>query len=123
MAANKGTLVNLEREKQFLFSYRKKIRRGKKFIVSGNTRQAIIDEHVRQKIGAFDPDLYERLSREEIEKEDIPYDFWFSPEGNILPHSRGITVSYFASLRGVYFCKRLRDRRRHYQWLAVRFFF
>ena len=69
MAANKGTLVNLEREKQFLFSYRKKIRRGKKFIVSGNTRQAIIDEHVRQKIGAFDPDLYERLRREEIEKE------------------------------------------------------
>ena len=36
MAANEGTLVNFEEEKQFLFSYRRKIRRGKKFIVRGN---------------------------------------------------------------------------------------
>ena len=115
MAAIKSVLVNLEEEKQFLFSYRKKIRMGKKFIVRGNTQQAIIDEHVRQKIGAFDPDLYERLRRGEIEKEDIPYDFWFSTEGNILPHSRGITISYFASLNGVYFCRHLRDHRRYYQ--------
>ena len=35
MAKNEGTLVNLEEEKQFLFNYRKMIRRFK-FIRRGN---------------------------------------------------------------------------------------
>ena len=113
MAAKEDTLVNLEREKQFLFSYRRKIRRGKKFIVRGNARQAIIEENIRPRIVEFDQNLFEEF--ETWEKEDIPHDFWFSPEGKIEKRSRGITISYFASLNGVYFCRHLKDHRRDYQ--------
>ena len=115
MAADKSILVNLEEEKQFLFSYRKKIRMGKKFIVRGNTQQAIIEEHVRQRIAEFDRNLYDRFKRGEIKKKDLPHDFWFSPEGKIEKRSRGITILYFASLNGVYFCRHLKDHRRDYQ--------
>ena len=38
-----------------------------------------------------------------------------------MPHISGITVSYFASLKGVYFCKHLRDHHRDYRWLVTFF--
>ena len=47
---------------------------------------------------------------------EIQCDFWYSPDGKILPNSPGITISYFFSLKAVYFC---RDHRRDYLWLAV----
>ena len=117
MAKNEGTLVNLEEEKQFLFNYRKMIRRFK-FIRRGSKRQAIVRKHVKQKIKPFDQNLYERLMKGEIGEEKIPYDYWYSSDdrGNILPCSPGtcITISYFASLKGVYFCRHPGDHRRDY---------
>ena len=103
MARNERTLVDLEEEKKFLFNYGKKIERGKKFIRRGKRRQAIVRERVKQKIRPLDPYHYERLMRGEIGEEDIRCDFWYSPEGDILPYF-GITISYFANLMGVYFC-------------------
>ncbi|XP_066025443.1 uncharacterized protein [Pocillopora verrucosa] len=93
MAKNEGTLVNLEEEKQFLFNYRKMIRRFK-FIRRGSKRQAIVRKHVKQKIKPFDPNLYERLMKGEIGEEKIPYDYWYSSDdrGNILPCSPGLST-------------------------------
>ena len=112
MARNEGTLVNLEEEKQFLFNYRKKIRRLK-FVRWGCNRQAIVRKRIRQKIKPFDPNLYEKLMEGKISEWDIQCDFWYSPEGrgNILPHLPGTTISYFASLKGVYFCRHPREHR------------
>ena len=103
MARNERTLVDLEEEKKFLFNYGKKIERGKKFIRRGKRRQAIVRERVKQKIRPLDPYHYERLMRGEIGEEDIRCEFWYSPEGDILPYF-GITISYFTNLMGVYFC-------------------
>ena len=123
MARNEETLVDLEEEKQFLFNYRKTIGRFK-FIRRGNERRAIVRRRVRQKIKPFDKNLYEKLMKGEISERDIQCDFWYYPEGkgNILPYLSGITVSYFASLKGVYFCKHLRDHRKDCRWLAITFF-
>ena len=123
MARNEGTLVNLEEEKQFLFNYRKKIRRLK-FVRWGCNRQAIVRKRIRQKIKPFDPNLYEMLMEGKISEWDIQCDFWYSPEGrgNILPHLPGITTSYFASLKGVYFCRHPRDQRGDFRWLVIRSF-
>ena len=123
MARNEGTLVNLEKEKQFLFNYRKKIRRFK-FVRWGCNRQAIVRKRIRQKIKPFDPNLYEMLMEGKISEWDIQCDFWYSPEGrgNILPHLPGTTISYFASLKGVYFCRHPREHRGDFRWLAVRSF-
>ena len=123
MARNEGTLVNLEEEKQFLFKYRKKIRRFK-FVRWGCNRQAIVRKRIRQKIKPFDPNLYEMLMEGKISEWDIQCDFWYSPEGrgNILPHLPGTTISYFASLKGVYFCRHPREHRGDFRWLAVRSF-
>ena len=49
MAKNEGTLVNLEEEKQFLFNYRKMIRRFK-FIRRGSKRQAIVCQTENQTV-------------------------------------------------------------------------
>ena len=123
MATNEGTLVGLEEEKQFQFNYRKRIN-GLKLIRRGNERRAIVRRRVRQKIKPFDKNLYEKLMKGNLSERDIQCDFWYYPEGrgNILPYLSGITVSYFASLKGVYFCKHLRDHHRDYRWLAVTFF-
>ena len=123
MAGNEGTLVNFEEEKQFLFNYRKKIRRFE-FIRWGCNRQAIVRRRVKKKIKPFDPNLYESLMKGEIGEEKIPYDYWYSlkDRGIILPHSPGTTISYFASLKGVYFCRHPRDHRGDFQWLAARSF-
>ncbi|XP_066025442.1 uncharacterized protein [Pocillopora verrucosa] len=93
MARNEGTLVNLEEEKQFLFNYRKKIRRLK-FVRWGCNRQAIVRKRIRQKIKPFDPNLYEMLMEGKISEWDIQCDFWYSPEGrgNILPHLPGLST-------------------------------
>ena len=123
MARNEGTLVNLEEEKQFLFNYRKKIRRLK-FVRWGCNRQAIVRKRIRQKIKPFDPNLYEKLMEGKISEWDIQCDFWYSPEGrgNILPHLPGTTTSYFAGLKGVYFCRHPRDQRGDFRWLVIRSF-
>ena len=123
MARNEGTLVNLEEEKQFLFNYRKKIRRLK-FVRWGCNRQAIVRKRIRQKIKPFDPNLYEKLMEGKISEWDIQCDFWYSLEGrgNILPYLPGTTISYIASLKGVYFCRHPRDDRRDFRCLAVRSF-
>ena len=86
MATNEGTLVGLEKEKQFQFNYRKRIN-GFKLIRRGSKHQAIVKKDVIKKIQPFDPNIYERLMKREISEWDIKYDFWYSPEdrGNILP--------------------------------------
>ena len=121
MATNEGTLVSLEQEKQFQFNYRKRIN-GLKLIRRGSKYQAIVRKDVIKKIQPFDPNLYERLMTREISEWDIKYDFWYSPDGNILPHLPGIIISYFSSLKAVFFCRHLRDHRMDYRWLAVTFF-
>ena len=109
MATNEGTLVGLEKEKQFQFNYSKRIN-GFKLIRRGSKHQAIVKKDVIKKIQPFDPNIYEKLMKREISEWDIKYDFWYSPEdrGNILPHL-GIAISYFASLKVVYPCRHLRD--------------
>ena len=123
MARNEETLVNLEKGKQFLFNYRKKIGRFK-FIRWGCNRQAIVRKRIRQKIKPFDPNLYKMLMEGKISEWDIQCDFWYSPEGrgNILPYLPGTTISYIASLKRVYFCRHPRDDRRDFRCLAVRSF-
>ena len=123
MARNEETLVNLEKGKQFLFNYRKKIGRFK-FIRWGCNRQAIVRKRIRQKIKPFDSNLYKMLMEGKISEWDIQCDFWYSPEGrgNILPYLPGTTISYIASLKGVYFCRHPRDDRRDFRCLAVRSF-
>ena len=122
MAANNGTFVDLEEEKQFLFNYNQKIERENRFIRSGDRRQAIVRSHVKGKIKLVDQNEYDKLMRGKIKEEDLKYDFCYTPDGNIVPRL-GITISYLSSLKGVYFCRHLRDNHRDYRWLAVRFFF
>ena len=119
MATNEETLVGLEEEKQFQFNYRKRIN-GFKLIRGGSKHQAIIRKDVIKKIKPYD--LYDKLMNEEISEWDIIYDFWYSPEGDILPQSPGTTISYFVSLKGVYFCRHPRDHRGDFRWLAIRSF-
>ena len=122
MARNEGTLVGLDEEKQFKFNYRNRIN-GLKLIRRGSKHQAIVRKDVIKKIQQFDPNLYESLMtrKKDGEKEEgkIQCDFLYSPDGKILPNSPGITISYFSSLKAVYFCRHLRDHRRDYLWLAV----
>ena len=156
MARNEGTLVGLEKKKQFQFNYRKRIN-GVKLIRKGSKHQAIVRRDVKGKIQPFNPNLHESLMtrKKDGEKEEgkiqcnflcspnkpfdpnlheipmptkkdgkkgegkIQCDFWYSPDGKILPNSQGITISYFFSLKAVYFCRHLRDHRRDYLWLAV----
>ena len=122
MATNEGTLVGLEKEKQFQFNYRKRIN-GFKLIRRGSKHQAIVKKDVIKKIQPFDPNIYERLMKREISEWDIKYDFWYSSEdrGNILPHL-GIAISYFASLKAIYPCRHLRDHHMDYRWWAETFF-
>ena len=118
MARNDGTLVGLERKRHFQFNYRKRIN-GLKLIRRGSEHQAIVKKYVRKKIQPVDPNLYESLLTGRKEEGEIQYDFLYSPDGKILPNSPGITISYFSSLKAVYFCRHLRDHRRDYLWLAV----
>ena len=118
MARNEGTLVGLEKEKQFKFNYRNRIN-GLKLIRRGSKHQAIVRKDVIKKIQQFDPNLYESLMTRKKEEGKIQCDFLYSPDGKILPNSPGITISYFSSLKAVYFCRHLRDHRRDYLWLAV----
>lgn len=89
MATNEETLVGLEEEKQFQFNYRKRIN-GFKLIRGGSKHQAIIRKDVIKKIKPYD--LYDKLMNEEISEWDIIYDFWYSPEGDILPQSPGLST-------------------------------
>ena len=118
MARNEGTLVGLEKEKQFKFNYRNRIN-GLKLIRRGSKHQAIVRKDVIKKIQQFDPNLYESLMTRKKKEGKIQCDFLYSPDGKILPNSPGITISYFSSLKAVYFCRHLRDHRRDYLWLAV----
>lgn len=92
MADRGGPLHNLEEKKQFLFSYRKQIARGRKFIRSGNKRQAIVRSVVKGKIKPFDPRVYERLMKGEITETDIKCDFWYDENGTITPHLPGLST-------------------------------
>ena len=96
MATNEGTLVGLEEEKQFQFNYRKRIN-GLKLIRRGSKYQAIVRKDVIKKIQPFDPNLYKSLMTRKKEEGKIQCDFWYSPEGNILPLLPGIIISYFSS--------------------------
>ena len=104
MAINEETLVGLEEEKQFQFNYRKRIN-GFKLIRGGSKHQAIVRRDVMKKIKPCDLDIFHKLMNKEISEWDINYDFWYSPEGNILPQLPGTTISYFASLKGDYLCR------------------
>ena len=118
MARNDGTLVSLEKERHFKFDYRKRIN-GLKLIRRGSKHQAIVRKYVRKKIQQEDKNLYQSVMAGKKEEGEIQYDFLYSPDGKILPNSPGITISYFSSLKAVYFCRHLRDHRRDYLWLAV----
>ena len=94
-----------------------------KLIRKGNKQEAIVSEVVLKRIQPYDRDLYKSYMTGEKEEENMPCDFFYSDKGskNILPWF-GITISYFASLKAVYFCRHLRDHRTDYRWLAVTFF-
>ena len=126
MSTNEETLVGLDREKRFQFTYTKKIN-GLKLIRKGSKREAIVSEVVEKRIKLCLPNLYKSLMEgkkdlKEVE-ENMRCDFLYSWEGRgeIFPWF-GINISYFASLKAVYFCRHLRDHRMDYRWLAVTFF-
>ena len=104
MARNEGSLVDLEEKTQFPFNYKKKISRFK-FIRWGNNQEAIVGERVEQRIKPFDPDLFGRFMQGEIRENELKCDFWYSHEEGhkLLPYLLGITITCFASLKGVYF--------------------
>ena len=78
MARNEGTLVGLEKKKQFQFNYRKRIN-GVKLIRKGSKHQAIVRRNVKGKIQPFNPNLHESLMtrKKDGEKEEgkIQFDF------------------------------------------------
>ena len=82
MARNEGTLVGLEKKKQFQFNYRKRIN-GVKLIRKGSKHQAIVRRNVKGKIQPFNPNLHESLMtrKKDGEKEEgkIQFDFLYSP--------------------------------------------
>ena len=82
MARNEGTLVGLEKKKQFQFNYRKRIN-GVKLIRKGSKHQAIVRRNVKGKIQPFNPNLHESLMtrKKDGEKEEgkIQCDFLYSP--------------------------------------------
>ena len=126
MSTNEETLVGLQREKHFQFTYTKRIN-GLKLFRKGSEREAIVSEVVEKKIKLYDPDIYQSFMEgkkdwKEVE-EYMTCDFWYSSQGRIkiFPWS-GMNISYFASLKEVYFCRHLRDHRIDYRWLAVTFF-
>ena len=122
MASNKVTLVDLEDKKQFLFNYKKKIS-GFKFIRWGNNREAVVRSRVEKRIKPYDSCAFEKFMQEKTKEKDLKCDFWYSKEeGDKILRSSGITITCFASLKGVYFCRHLRDHRRDYRWLEVTFF-
>ena len=126
MAPKKPTFVGLDEEKKFQFTYTKKIN-GLKLIRKGSKREAIVSKAVEKKIKLCLPNLYKSLMEgtkdlKEVE-EYMKCDFLYSwnGRGEIFPWF-GINISYFASLKAVYFCRYLRDHRMDYRWLAVTFF-
>ena len=126
MAPKKPTLVDLEKGKQFQFTYKKKIN-GLKLIRKGSKREAIVRKVVLKKMVAFDPDLYENLLTKKIDwmeaEEHMKCDFLYSSKGRKeIFQCFGINISYFAGLKAVYFCRHLRNHRMDYRWLAVTFF-
>ena len=119
MSTNEKTLEGLQGKKQFQFTYTKKIN-GLKLIRKGSKREAIVSEVVEKKIKLCLPDLYQNLIEgkkdlKEVE-EYMMCDFLYSSEGRgeIFPWF-GINISYFASLKVVYFCRHLRDYRMDYR--------
>ena len=125
MAANEGTLDDLEKEKQFLFNYKKRMC-CPKLIRKGTKYQAINRDVLAKRIHPYDPDVYEKYMTEKKEgkeekrkeekerkkkkgerkEEEKRIDFVYCSKGNILPRY-GITISYFISLKAVYFCRHL----------------
>ena len=120
MAPKKPTLVNLDEEKQFQFTYTKKIN-GLKLIRKGSKREAIVSEVVEKKIKVCSQSLYQKLMERKTNLKEVEEymrcDFLYSwkGRGEIFPWF-GINISYFASLKAVYFCRHLRDHRMDYRW-------
>ena len=119
MSTNEETLKGLDGKKQFQFTYTKKIN-GLKLIRKGSKREAIVSEVVEKKIKVCSQNLYEMLmdgktNLKEVE-EYMRCDFLYSwkGRGEIFPWF-GINISYFASLKAVYFCRHLRDHRMDYR--------
>ena len=83
MARNEGTLVGLEKKKQFQFNYRKRIN-GVKLIRKGSKHQAIVRRNVKGKIQPFNPNLHESLMtrKKDGAKEEgkIQFDFFVLSE-------------------------------------------
>ena len=126
MAPKKPTLVNLGEEKQFQFTYTKKIN-GLKLIRKGSKHEAIVSKVVQERIQSFSQYLIEsnmerKTDGKKVEKEKKVDFLYFSEDITVILPYFGNNISYFAGLKAVYFCRHLRNYHMDYRWLAVTFF-